>query len=276
MSTSSGSNCNVGTSKSNDNSNSNDSGGDVNNNIELFKQPPPQHGDCPICIIRIPTLHTGSKYKPCCGKVICSGCIYAPLYDNQGNKVDNQKCPFCRTPTPIDDEVNDMLKKRIEAGDSQAMYNQGCGHRDGIHGCPQDYGKGLELWHRAGELGYSAAHTAIGNAYYYGVGVEVDKEKAKHYYELAAIGGCVIARYNLGCFEKKAGNLDRALRHFMIAARSGHGKSLKQIKRLCTNGHVTDEDYTEALQSYQEYLGEIKSRQRDEAAAARGELYRYY
>jgi len=169
-----------------------------------------------------------------------------------------------------------MLKKRIKAGDSQAMYNQGCGHSDGIHGCPQDYGKALELWHRAGELGYSTAHTAIGNAYYYGRGVEVDKKKANHYYELAAIGGGVIARFTLGVYEYKAGNMDRALKHWMIAARSGYDDSLKQIKRLCTNGHVTDEDYTEALQSYQEYLGEIKSRQRDEAAAARGELYRYY
>jgi len=32
---------------------------------------------------------------PCCGKAICSGCIYAPVYDDQGNKVD-KKCPFCR------------------------------------------------------------------------------------------------------------------------------------------------------------------------------------
>ena len=28
---------------------------------ELFKQPPPKE-DCPICFLRIPTLHTGYKY----------------------------------------------------------------------------------------------------------------------------------------------------------------------------------------------------------------------
>ena len=67
---------------------------------ELFKQPPPEHGDCPICFLRLPSLETGWKYKTCCGKVICSGCCYAPLYDNQGNEVDNKKCPFCRVPTP--------------------------------------------------------------------------------------------------------------------------------------------------------------------------------
>jgi len=40
-------------------------------------------------------------------------------------------------------------------------------------------------------------------------------------------------------------------------------------------GYATKDDYTKALQSYQEYLGEIKSCQRDKAAAAH-ERYRYY
>jgi len=30
--------------------------------IELFKLPPPQYGDCPICLLRMPTLATGIKY----------------------------------------------------------------------------------------------------------------------------------------------------------------------------------------------------------------------
>jgi len=65
---------------------------------KLFKQPPPLE-DCPICFVRLPCLNpTGKKYSTCCGKIICSGCIHAPVFDHQGNKVDNQKCPFCRTP----------------------------------------------------------------------------------------------------------------------------------------------------------------------------------
>jgi len=61
----------------------------------------------------------------------------------------------------------------------------------------------------------------------------------------------------------------------MIAVRGGYNKSLKQIQKLYTNGHATKEDYTKALQLYQTYLGEIKSNQRDEAAAA-DDHYRYY
>ena len=61
--------------------------------IELFKQPPPAE-DCPLCFLRIPALESGSRYYECCGKVICCGCVYAPVYDNQGNIVAEKKCPF--------------------------------------------------------------------------------------------------------------------------------------------------------------------------------------
>ena len=72
---------------------------------ELFKHPPLAE-DCPICFLRIPSMYTGWGYYECCGKKICIGCVRAPLYDDQGNKVSNQKCPFCRTPYPTSDEEN--------------------------------------------------------------------------------------------------------------------------------------------------------------------------
>jgi TPR repeat protein len=51
-----------------------------------------------------------------------------------------------------------------------------------------------------------------------GVGVEEDEEKVSHYTELAAIGGDVTARHNLGVYEHKAGNVDKTIKHFVIAA----------------------------------------------------------
>jgi len=62
----------------------------------------------------------------------------------------------------------------------------------------------------------------------------------------------------------------------MIAVRSGCGKSLEVIKELYTDGNATKEDYSKALRTYQEYLVEIKSVQRDKAAAFNSERYRYY
>jgi len=167
------------------------------------------------------------------------------------------------------------MMERVEANDPMAIYNLGIDYRDGEYGFPQDYTKALELFHRAGGLGLSSAYCSIGYAYDHGNGVEVDKKKAEHYYELAAILGDEIARSNLGVYEKKAGNMDRALKHYMIAARGGRSNSLEKVKDMYSNGYATKEDYTKALKSYQAYLGEIKSVQRDKAAAA-NEEYRYY
>ena len=240
---------------------------------ELFRQAPPPE-DCPICFLRMPILNMG-VYKSCCGKEICSGCAFAPVYDNQGNKVD-KVCPFCRTQTPkSDEEVLKRIMKRVEVNDEKAIYSLGTFYRYGINGMPQDYIKALELFHRAAELGCVKAYNKIGYAYDVGEGVEVDKKKAIHYYELGAMGGDETARYNLGFEEVMNNNMDRALKHHLIAIKGGHDLSLKMMQDLYSNGHVTKGDYTTALQSYQKYLDEIKSVQRDKAAAA-DDNYRYY
>jgi len=243
---------------------------------QLFKQSPPKE-DCPICFLRIPILQTGSTYYSCCGKIICNGCAHAPVYDNQGNEVDNKKCPFCRTPFyESEEEMIKQERKRMEADDPLAVYNLGSYYRDGKYGFRQDYTKALELFHRSGELGYAEAYGNIGITYSLGGrGVEVDKKKGVYYYELAAMAGDEIARNKLGLNETRAGNYDRALKHFMIAVRGGHAKSLEAIKELFTERHASKDDYTEALQLYQEYLGEIKSPQRDKAAAVE-KRFRYY
>ena len=249
----------------------------LNYDEKLFKQPPSLYSDCPICFERLPTLETGRKYKTCCGKTICSGCIYAPVFDHKGNIVVEKKCPFCRTPEPkSDEEMIEKLIKRVDANDPLAFHQLGVCYARGIHELPKDTIKALEHWHRAEELGCAISCHNIAYAYEYGRDVEVDKKKAKHYFELAAMRGDVNARYVLSSKEWDAGNMDRALRHLMIAARGGYDEALKTIQRLYTNGHATKEDYTKALLNYQLYLGEIKSKQRDKAAAVDSERYRYY
>ena len=244
---------------------------------KLFKQPPPKDDDCPICFLRLPLLGTGRIYMECCGKLICSGCIYAPIYDDKGNEVDNQKCPFCRTPPPTSAEENlKRLEKRMELNDARAIYNLGCYHSEGCNGFAQNRAKALELWHRAGELGCAESLNNIGYAYKSGEGVERDDKKAIYYWESAAMGGCIEARHNLGSVEDCAGNRDRALKHYMIAIREdGYSDSLKNIKRMYMEGHASKEVYTNALRSYQTYLVEIKSDQRDKAAAF-NDGHKYY
>ena len=242
---------------------------------ELFKQPP-SNEDCPICLLRLPLLPSGSVYKSCCGKIICGGCDYAPMYDNLGNEIIERNCPFCRTPAHVsDEEYNERLQKRVEVGDAEAIFTLGNYYRNGDDGFPQNYTMALELYHRAGELGSAEAYCNIGCAYEIGRGMEINEKKANHYYQLAAIGGNVTSRYNLGVVEEDEDNMNRALKHYMVAVECGHENALKQIQKLYKNGHATKDDYAKALRAYQAYLVEIKSAQRDKAAAIDDE-YKYY
>jgi len=232
-------------------------------NEKLFEQPPPKE-DCPICIIRLPTLVTGRRYMSCCGKLLCSGCVYAPVYDHRGNIVKKRRCPFCRAPYPTSVKENiQRYKKRVEMGDAAAMQKVGECYSLGKCGLPQDMTKALELWHQAAELGCAEAYLAVGYAYYNGKGVEIDKKKANHYYELAAMGGNEVARFNLSGIEASVGNFDRALKHLMIAVRDGDARSLKEIQWLFSGGFAKEDDAVRALHLYQDHFDEIKSDQRE-------------
>jgi len=237
---------------------------------DLFKQPP-QKDDCPICFLRMPSLWTGYNYRICCGKVICCGCIFADAISN------GSPCPFCRTPAPkTDKETAKMVKRRIEKDDAQAMHNQGSCYSKGSRGYPQSDTKALELWHRAGKLGFAASYCNVALNYLHGDGVERDEKKAAYYWELAAMRGDTLARHNLGIYEERKGNVDRALKHYMIAVEFGYTDSLTMIKTLFMNGHATKDDYAKALRDHQAYLNEIKSDQRDKAAEYPFGDYKYY
>ena len=238
----------------------------------LFREPLPQHGDCPICFLRLPSMDTGRRYYECCGKIVCCGCIHADVYDNHGKIIVKKNCPFCRTPKATsDEEAIKRLKKRMEVGDAYAFYMMGCYYSSGNYGLPQGRAKAIELWHKAGKFGYNN----IGNSYYNGNSIEMDKKMANHYHELAAMEGNVTARYNLGLYERNAGNYDRALKHYMIAVRGGDTNSVKAIQQMYMDGHVAKDLYANALQSHQAYLNEIQSDQRDKAAAVK-EDFRYH
>ena len=231
---------------------------------KLFELPPLEYEDCPICLLRMPNLHTGRRYMSCCGKVICSGCIHAVQMRDGGMGL----CPFCRTPATSSDKLIRDYEKRMEAGDAIAIHEIGVHYFHGDNSHPQDIRKALEFYKRAGDLGHAESYNNIGVAYFHGQGVGVNMKKAKHYYELAAMGGHDKARNSIGRTEAQLGNSNKALKHWTIASRGGNSRSVVNVKMLYLEGNATKEDYTKAVQSYQAYLREVKSDQRDEAAAA--------
>jgi len=154
--------------------------------------------------------------------------------------------------------------------------NLGNFYEKGQFGLPQSRVKALELWNRAAELGHAPAYYNLGSSYEIGRGVGIDEKKAKHFYELAAMKGNVLARNFLGFFELGEGNVERALKHFMFAIAGGCAGTLREIRleymstaNTIEEGHrrITKEAFEKAMRAYQTYLDEIKSPQRDEAAA---------
>jgi len=161
--------------------------------------------------------------------------------------------------------------------DALAFYGLGCNYFRGRHGLRRDIDKALELWHKATELGCAAAHRNIGIEYLRGSSKSTrkDEKKAAAQFELAAMKGDAMARAKLGDDEYKAGNTDRAIKHFLIAVSLGSEQGLNYIQALFNAGHVSKDDYASALRARQAYLDEIITNQRDEAAAF-GDQYKYY
>ena len=93
--------------------------------------------------------------------------------------------------------------------------------------------------------------------------MEKDTAKAIRHYEAAAMRGYVLARFNIGCEERRARNFDLALQHWMIAAKLGHEKSLHNVKVMFMKGLATKDDYAEALRGYQSAVEEMNSPYRD-------------
>ena len=154
----------------------------------------------------------------------------------------------------------------MEKGNARAFYMHGGHYAHRTRGVPQDMAKANELWLKAGELGCAEAYHNLGNSYSVGNGVEIDKKKAMHYYELAAMNGDVMSRHNLGAIEGQAGNYQRAYKHLLLSARAGDKQSLENVKQGYINGRVTKEEYTNTLRAYQMSQDEVKSDARDKAA----------
>eukprot|EP00956_Cyclotella_meneghiniana_P016434 scaffold25946_cov24-Cyclotella_meneghiniana.AAC.2 len=225
---------------------------------KLYAQPP-KRDECPICMIPLPCNDIECTYMPCCGKIICDGCRYCLM---------RECCPFCnRAAARSDEERIKMLTERIESyNDPHAMAVLSGFYCNWQHGLPVDRSKALELLQRACELGSAAAQNKIGSSYNDGIGVVMDKKKAVHHWQIAAMMGHVGARYNLGCAEAKNGNYNRALKHFMIAAKGGNKASLDAVKLGFRHGDVTKEDLEKTLRDYQALCYETRSEQRDRAA----------
>jgi len=230
---------------------------------QLFKMPPPPE-DCPICMLPPPIYNnnTSTTFHSCCGKLICDGCVVSMIYREGVRKL----CAFCRTPSPNsgEEEVK-RTEMLVDKGNAEAYCTLAGFYCEGIYGLPQDYAKCNELLLKAGELGCAGGYFNLGTSYQLGLGLEIDKKKAKHYWELAAMKGHVHERSKVGAIEGASGNHHRAMKHFIISASSGDSDSLNTLKVGYKSGLVTKDEYANTLREYQKSQDEMKSDMRDKA-----------
>ena len=220
---------------------------------KLFKEVEPE--ECPICMIPILQINQ-AQFMACCGKGICHGCIYSMMECERGKDL----CAFCRMPpSKSNKEEIKRLNKLMDNGNGEAFNTLGIAYSKEALGLSRDYSKANELYLKGGELGCSTAYYNLGDNYRDGRGVEVNEKIAKHYHELATIGGSVHARHSLGCLEVQDGNVERALKHWLMAARAGYKLSLDSVKEGFKCGLITKHEYANTLRAYQKIHDEMKS-----------------
>ena len=227
----------------------------------LFKQPESSYlGDCPICCLPLLPMATDEKLclQRCCSKRICCGCFHANMTREIESELEN-KCPFCRSPQSILLAKSQTLK-RVEANDPVALCDVGEDRAD-----EGDYLSAFECFTKAVTFGNNAqAHFRLAGMYYEGH-VGKDEKKRLYHLEEAAIGGHADARYILGDIEGRSMKVDRAIKHWIIAANMGHDQALEYLKKNYANGFVSKDDFAAALRAHQAAVDATKSPLREEA-----------
>jgi len=157
-----------------------------------------------------------------------------------------ETCPFCRKPVTTKEEVEENIMKRVEANDPNAMQQMGSRYfAEGEHS------SAFEYFTKAAKLGDVEAHYKLGCCYGWGEGVEKDDKQVYFHLEEAAIGGHHIARYNLGCYERRDNRIERAIKHFIIAANQGFDVAIKELRGEYAEGRISKEDFAAALRAHQ-------------------------
>ena len=152
------------------------------------------------------------------------------------------------------------LMKRAKANDPVAILKMGVMRYD-----EGDYEKAFGYYTKAAALGSIDAHFNLSCLYAEGLGVEKDLKKEIFHLEEAAIGGHPDARFNLGNNEVRNGRLNRAVKHYIIAAKLGDDDALEAVKQGFVRGYASKDEYETALRGHQAAVDATKSEQRDTA-----------
>ena len=122
-----------------------------------------------------------------------------------------------------------------------------------------ELGRAVEYWAKAAELGDAKAHYKLSRH----AGREFEVKERLYHLEEAAIGGHPEARHILGILENKHGRVERAVKHWIIAATQGQDESIKALTDAFKDGVVEKEVLAAALRAHYAADDATKSPQRE-------------
>ena len=235
---------------------------------------PPSRDECPICFIPLPIDDKSTCYRPCCGMIVCKGCIadqIQMLIRDSGDEMQEEmmkalnQCMFCRT---------NMYGKREELNRAAAENNRPEGMLRvaelyleprilGTVARYKDKQEGLKWLKRATVLGCGKAAEKIGD-----ILLEDENEKeAYFYFNKAAELGRVQSFVKLGNIDLNRGEVTLAMDNYRKAAICGFkGPGLVQVlKRGFMDKYITKEEYFSTLYKHYKANDEMNSESRKRA-----------
>ena len=247
---------------------------DVNKEEKFSLFNPMPREECPICMVVMPLSSLMQTYMQCCGKVICSGCIYAhqmanlDLDDGAGGT-----CPFCRYPAPDSDnsheeeEYKKCLMARVKIGDALAIVRLANHYCVGDFGFPVDRAKTIRLLEQAADLGCISANCSLANLYFEGDDgglLKSDQQKAKLHWECAAKKGDPEAHFRIGLVEGGNGNHGLGIRHVRISAQLGLKESVDFLREMAKGGNLSKEELEESEKACDVAIEAMRTKERDQ------------
>ena len=226
--------------------------------IDLFT-PIVLREECPICLLLHPINEGEVQFMPCCGKKICSGCVYKNIIteDKKGATADEFKCAFCRQLTPKNGVK--ALKKLMKKNNHEAHLHMACKYQSGELEFQSDT-KALEMYTLAAELGNPQAYAMIGAYIQGGIAVGQDVSKALEFYEVAIKKGSNIVAHNLlASHHRRSGDIDMCINHLKVMASAGGQAAMALSMEFYKVKLMSKDDLTKTLRAHQTSLNEMKN-----------------
>jgi len=234
-------------------------------NDSLKEWSPPPRDECPICFVPLPIDDNSTSYRPCCGMIVCKGCIADQVQmfiRDSGDEMQEEmikalnQCMFCRT--NMYGKSDELNRAAAENNRPEGMFRVGL-----LYLADENNQEGMKWLKRATVLGCGKAAEKIGD-----ILLEDDNEtQARFYFNKAAELGRVQSFVKLGSIDLNRGNITTAMDNYRKAATCGvNSKSLVQVlKRGFIAKYITREEYFSTLYKHYKANDEMNSESRKRA-----------